>query len=367
MVRWAFAIVAFAGTASAQVAPGTLIGSEPMAGAPAGVDAQRIRYASTDRQGRALTLTAVVMRPIDTRPRTALPVIAWTHGAWGIAPACTPSLSPNFFRATAAVAAVARGYVVVAPDYPGLGSPGPHPFLVGESVARATLDAVRAARASGGDRRFAVWGESQGGHAALFTGETARRYAPDLTLMGVAAAAPPTDLVSNLTAGGDPSIRAFMTAYVAQSWSQVYDADLRTLGNARTQKLIGTLAEKCVTLDARPNLGTMLRVAVLRRDLRNVNLGQIQPWARLARQNSVGQHPPGAAVLIAQAVNDPLVSAPVTRAFAKRLCARGSRVRYIALPGGSHATSAADSATVTLDWIDARFAGKPARTDCRTI
>ena len=40
--------------------------------------------------------------------------------------------------------------------------------------------------------RFAVWGHSEGGHAALFTGELAARYAPDLKLVGVAAAAPAT-------------------------------------------------------------------------------------------------------------------------------------------------------------------------------
>ena len=53
------------------------------------------------------------------------------------------------------------------------------------------LDSVRAARDlpdSGASDRFAVWGHSQGGHAALYTGELAERYAPDLKLVGVATA-----------------------------------------------------------------------------------------------------------------------------------------------------------------------------------
>ena len=41
---------------------------------------------------------------------------------------------------------VDRGYVVAATDYPGLGTPGPHPYLVGVSEARAVVDSVRAAR-----------------------------------------------------------------------------------------------------------------------------------------------------------------------------------------------------------------------------
>ncbi len=95
-----------------------------------------------------------------------------------------------------------KGYVVVAPDYPGLGSSGDHPYLIGESAAHAVLDSVRAARsieeARAGDR-FIVWGHSQGGHAALFTGMHAHAYAPELKLAGVAAAAPvsrPFDVLS---------------------------------------------------------------------------------------------------------------------------------------------------------------------------
>ena len=45
------------------------------------------------------------------------------------------------------------------------------------------LDSVRAARAlprTGASNRFAVWGHSQGGQAALYTGEIDKSYAPEL-------------------------------------------------------------------------------------------------------------------------------------------------------------------------------------------
>ena len=92
---------------------------------------------------------------------------------------------------------VNRGYVVTATDYPGLGTAGPHPYLVGISEARAVLDSVRAARdmlGTGGGRRFAVWGHSQGGQASLYSGILGHSYAPDLDLVGIAAAAPATEL-----------------------------------------------------------------------------------------------------------------------------------------------------------------------------
>src|SRR5690606_37645715 len=92
---------------------------------------------------------------------------------------------------------LSRGFIIAATDYPGLGTVGPHPYLVGVSEGRAVIDSVRAARelreAHAGDR-FVVWGHSQGGQAALFTGELSASYAPELKLLGVAAAAPATDL-----------------------------------------------------------------------------------------------------------------------------------------------------------------------------
>ena len=46
-----------------------------------------------------------------------------------------------------------QGYAIAATDYPGLGTPGPHPYLVGVSEARAVINSVRAARTSRHRRR----------------------------------------------------------------------------------------------------------------------------------------------------------------------------------------------------------------------
>ena len=65
------------------------------------------------------------------------------------------------------------GWVVVATDYSFAEKGGPHPYLIGEGEARATLDSVRAARQMSEltlDKRMVVWGYSQGGHAALWIG-----------------------------------------------------------------------------------------------------------------------------------------------------------------------------------------------------
>ena len=108
-----------------------------------------------------------------------------------------------------------RGYVVAAADDPGLGTPGPHPHLVGISEARAVVDSVRVARMmpnAGRDPRFIVWDHPQGGQAALFIGTIGKTYVPELSLIGVAAAAPATERTTlindNIGSAGGKNIAA---------------------------------------------------------------------------------------------------------------------------------------------------------------
>ena len=120
--------------------------------------------------------------------------MSWAHGTSGLADTCTPSRAADAASAVPYVAdLLARGYVVAAADYEGLGTPGPHPYLVGPSEGRSVLDAARAARhidGAGAGRTVVVAGHSEGGQAAVFAGELARRYAPDLDVRGAAALAP---------------------------------------------------------------------------------------------------------------------------------------------------------------------------------
>ena len=351
--------------------PGTLSLSTPIQQTPGGAQAWTIRYWTTDERNQPIEVTGRVVAPREAAPAAPRKVLAWTHGTWGVTARCAPNDNDFFASTPGLTQAIARGFVVVAPDYPGLGSTMPHGYLSGIGTGRAVLDAVRAAGAISGayaGKRFAVWGESQGGHAALWTGQLQRGYAPELSLAGVAAAAPPTDLARNLASGSDPSVRAFLTAFTADSWSRYFGAPLTTLGNRSTQGVITRLAQNnCVKLGAKPRLGTMLGVLVLRRDLRNVDLGRIAPWAGIARRNSPDAAPYGTPFLIAQNPDDVIVAPAVTRDFARRMCRSGGVVRYLTIRGKGHETSAADSTAETLDWIDARFAGTRAPSDCGRI
>ena len=359
----------FFATVASAASPGTLSSADPVAQTPKGMQAWRIRYWTTSDQGKPIQVTGMVVAPREALPPQPRQVLAWTHGTWGVAEKCAPSQSANFFAATPGITdAIRRGFVIVAPDYPGLGSPTAHAYLGGVEAANSTLDAVRAARqikgaASGS--RFVVWGESQGGHAALWTAKRALAYAPDLQLIGAAAAAPPTDLAANLRAGSDPSVRAFLTAFTAYSWSRHYGAPLDSLGNRSTQGIIRRLAQNnCIELGKKPRLGTVLGVLALRNSLKHVDLGTIRPWSNYARQNSVDAVPPAVPLLIAQNPNDKIVDPNVTLSFARRMCGSGSNLQYVPISGQGHETSAKDSTSATLAWAAARFAGTPVSSNC---
>lgn len=230
-----------------------MLSAKLLAGAPAGASTFRIRYRSHGVGGIPNVVTGVVVIPHGTAPGGGHDTVAWAHGTFGVAESCAPSESPALFASIAGLSSMlTNGYAVVATDYAGLGTPGAHPYLVGDASADAVLDSIRAARdMSHGSLsgRYVVWGESQGGRAALWTGQLAKRYAPDLRLMGVAAAAPPTDLKSNLTGVTNALIRALLTAYTGTSWSQVYGISLSTILKPVGQDLAKRLARNCVSTD----------------------------------------------------------------------------------------------------------------------
>ena len=374
-MKWAvviaasFSCLSFSAVSAQQA--GELVSAEPVVNTPSGMQAWKIAYWTTDGKGRPLTVTGMVVAPREAIPLKRRDVLAWTHGTLGVATQCAPSLSPAFWTHSPGLEGVRSGYVVVAPDYPGLGSGGVHPYLVGEDTGRSVLDAVRAARSIAGaaaGERFAVWGESQGGHAALWTGQIARRYAPELQLVGVAAAAPVTDLVENVRRVPNKAVGALMTSFIAYSWSNHYGAPLSTLGGPQTQGIMKRLAQNnCIQLEGKPKLLTMVGIMTVKNRLKSKDLGAIQPWARLARMNSPTTRQFGVPMLIAQNPKDDLVEPSVTLAHARALCRSGAQLRYRAISGSGHATSAKDTTKETLAWIAERFVGRRAPSDCGRI
>ncbi|MGE8280713.1 MAG: alpha/beta fold hydrolase [Stenotrophomonas sp.] len=349
--------------APAMASPGELLEAAPMQGAPAGAQAWRIRYETTDVDGNPTPSSGVLIAPDGASPAQGRDVVAWAHGTVGIEPACTPIRSLEQIPALTDM--LARGWVVVATDYPGLGTAGPHAYLAGDAAAAAVLDSVRAARAfapAGAGQRFVAWGHSQGGHAGLFTAQRVRSYAPELQLLGVAAVSPPTDLAQNMQ-HADTTVRGLLTAFTARSWSKVYGADLSTIGNRTTQGVIERATAGC---EGDPfAAAALVRLLRLRARLGKLDLAGRAPWNGLMARNSITALAAGSApLLLVQSDGDGLVATPVTQAFFTHSCQAGAIARYLSLPDTGHASTAIAAADATVAWIADRFAGQAAPNDC---
>jgi pimeloyl-ACP methyl ester carboxylesterase len=347
---------------------GALIRSQPMWGAPDGAAAYRILYRSEGLNGEPIAVSGVVIVPDGSPPPGGRPIVAWAHPTTGVARACAPSLARVLFRSIQGLRGMlAQGYAVAATDYPGLGTPGPHPYLVGVSEGRAVLDSVRAARTMpgvGGGRTFALWGHSQGGQAVLFAGLLAKEYAPELRLVGVAAAAPATELRSlfNLdlgTPGGNN-----ITAMTLWSWSRVYDAPMLRVVTPEAVPAIDELAGMCIErfFDVFRRRGPSRMLA--RSFLKEKDFANLPPWRALLTENTPAALSPSIPIFLAQGTKDNIVVPSVTRNYLAKLCAVGSPVTMVWLPGVSHLFAARDSADAAIAWIADRFAGTPAPSNC---
>jgi acetyl esterase/lipase len=348
--------------------PGTLIRQEPRTGAPLDAQAYRVLYRSTGLKGEPIAVSGVIIIPAGQPPPGGRPIVAWAHPTTGIVPRCAPSLALFLFQQIQGLREMMRrGYIVAATDYPGLGTPGPHPYLVGESEGRAVLDSVRAARAlagAGASNQAAFWGHSQGGQAVLYGGILAKSYAPDLNVVGVAAAAPATELGELMradiaTAGGKN-----LLAMTLWSWDRVFGAPMQKIVDEDAIPTIDALANVCLesVIDMQPRkaAGKLLMKRFLKVDDPTV----IEPWQTLLAQNTAGLTPRGLPVFIAQGMADDTVVPSVTIAYAKRLCDNGSPVSLARLPGVGHGMVAVKSSLDAIAWISDRFAGRPAPSDC---
>lgn len=348
---------------------GSIIRSEPMLISPTGSTAYRVLYRSRGMNNEPIAVSGIVVVPLGPPPPGGRKVIAWAHPTSGVVPHCGPSRSASLYlQIMGHRAMLARGYAIAATDYPGLGTPGPHPYLVGVSEARSVIDSVRAAQAFPGVgpvRDFAVWGHSQGGHAALYTGLIARSYAPELRLVGVAAAAPATEIGVLFNDDIGTSGGKNLAALALWSWARVYNAPAERVIYPGTMPIVDNIASICIESLTDVIDRSRAELPLEKHFLSVKNLPALEPWRTLMARNTPGPLPRDIPVFISQGTADDTVRPQVTLDYANRLCRNGSRLKLFLMNGLSHTVVALDSAEIAVDWMHARFAGHPAPSDCR--
>ncbi|HGU9765796.1 TPA: alpha/beta fold hydrolase [Acinetobacter baumannii] len=165
-----------------------------------------LTYKMLGQSGQEVQATSLVFTPNTQPPVGGWPIVVWAHGTTGVADVCAPSKAALADSTKDLISKLlAAGYVVVAPDYEGLGTPGIHPFLNVKSEAFSITDAVVATRNYLSQRnlltskKWVTVGHSQGGHAALGAAQYASRA--QLDYKGTVAVAPASNLGSILVDG----------------------------------------------------------------------------------------------------------------------------------------------------------------------
>jgi pimeloyl-ACP methyl ester carboxylesterase len=354
-------------------AAGEVIWSRQVTGAaalPGAAENLLVLYHSSTLAGQDTAVSGTISIPPGQPPADGWPVLSWAHGTTGVADICAPSRDapghPSHIYNQLADAMlsqwVRRGYVVLKTDYEGLGTPGAHPYLVGTSAARGTVDILLAARqllpAIG--RSWAVMGHSQGGHAALFAASLASAWAPDLDLIGAVAIAP-VGGAHDLIAGLRDAPTAGPTAAPAPA-PALGSLALVLIGAAaadHTIRLDQLLIPAALRLLARAEITGIHDILAPGSPAPLVPAGMFRPDAELGplltvlAANDPAMLRPRIPVLIVQGDDDPIVARRSTDHIARSLQASGATLAYHRYPRRGHYDLIQAAHPGNVRWIDA--------------
>ena len=342
----------------------SVLAADPVGKAPvAGVKSTQVLYNSTDAKGQAIAVSGTVLVP--TAPYLGLggrPLITFAPGTRGLGQDCAPSYTlaeGTDYEFSSINAALQKGYAVAVTDYQGLGTPGPHTYMVGKSMGHAVLDMARAAERLTGSglsttSPVGIWGYSEGGAAAGWASEQAASYAPELNLKGVAMGGVPGDLLA-VASMLDGSAFLSLELMTAVGYDKAYpELNLNSYLNQAGKDLLTTAKKQCfVSLDGFGQIaGTAYKHVsdyTLTDPLANAT------WKARLNENKLGSGKPTVPVFQYHAVSDNLVQFAQAKTLKNNYCAKGVNETWLELPNAEHALASVQGQGPALDFLTARF------------
>ncbi|MFJ8790527.1 lipase family protein [Streptomyces sp. NPDC102462] len=365
-------------------------------GKPLPGTATRLMYKSTDASGRPVAVTGAYLEPSAAwkhgGPR---PLVALAPGTMGQGDQCAASLGlehPIVFNGRtvsvgyedlAVYRLLSAGVAVVVTDYVGLGATDRlHTYVNRLDAAHAVLDAVRAARNLPGASVSSasptgLYGYSQGGGAGAAAAELQPAYAPDITLAGTYAGAPPADLAA-VVKGIDGSALAGALGWSVNGFLQsdpalraVADRHLNTAG----KNALHDLSTMCVG-DAILGYAFTKSTSWTRDGESLTEVVNSEPLLRATLDaQRIGTLTPTSPVRLATGVQDDIVPHAQARRLALDWCAKGADVTYkaIVLPNlgdkllTNHLVPLLTDQTAAITWLTQRLSGTPTTPNCATL
>ncbi|WP_406331555.1 lipase family protein [Streptomyces sp. NBC_00203] len=381
-------------------ANGALIRTEPLPLALSlpGLDgplpgkATRLMYKSTDSNGAPVAVTGAYIEPTaDWSGDGPRPLVAVAPGTMGQGDQCAASMGLEHpltlnsgtvsvgYEDLAIYRLLAKGAAVVVTDYAGLGATDRlHTYVNRVDEGHAVLDAVRAARSVGGTSVTAkspvgLFGYSQGGGATAAAAELQSSYAPEVTLAGTYAGAPPADLTA-VTKAIDGSELAGALGWSLNGFLQS-DPSLKPLAeahlNAAGKTALADLSTMCVG-DALFGYG-YAKSTQWTTDGRSVSdiIADTPALQAFLDSQRIGTLKPSGPVRLATGVSDNLVPHAQARKLAVDWCAKGADITYkaVVLPSVGSALLNHFAPLLTdqgdaINWLTDRLSGKKAGSNC---
>jgi pimeloyl-ACP methyl ester carboxylesterase len=321
---------------------------------------KNVLYTSKSPQGDQIAVSGSVAVPEGKAPKGGWPVITWAHGTTGVADVCAPSRNSESSPAKDYISYInpdltqflEAGYAVLRTDYQGLGTPGPHPFLIGKSEGRGTLDIVGAADQLSNkiSSDYVIAGHSQGGHASLFAAGMADDYVPDLGLHGSLVYAPASHLKEQatllpaLTAPSSLTALATLVIYGTQTANPRVDAE--QIMTPETYAFFPDLNTVCEPqLAQTDSLGGIAPADLIRDD---ANRNAIYKVLTNNNPNVVSSEP----ILMAQGTADSTAPPVFTDQLAAELTDGGNDLDYIRYQGVDHGSIVTAAMPDAMEFLD---------------
>ena len=355
---------------------------------PYGAKTYRFRYTTQDR-GAIVEATGMVAFPDTQGEALETKSLLWMHPTVGFSDACAPSAN-GIEQMVPLLVGASQGYIVVAPDYLGMagfgeGSGMLHPYVVAEPTAVVSLDAVRAmeqlATLSRGpelgvvpNNELAMWGISEGGFGALWAARYLPHYAPEYSLLGVAAVIPASDMLAlaqhGLSTFGDTSWAIMAVLATAHPWfgadGQLSDALTDEEPAFLASRLPEILQEECepTSFEGADQLTEVSDLfqedfidAIVQGDW-----SASDPFSCYLESSTL----PGSAIprvgnvptLFIVGENDTLAYSGTERASVEKLCDEGQNIEYIECSDAGHVTAAVESLSYQWNWLSRRLEGQ---------
>lgn len=333
--------------------------------------ARFVTYNSTNAvDGSLRHVTASIYVPKSAPPPDGYSIVALGRPVTGTGQDCKTSATSLAMGSPAIAPLLRAGYVVVLPDYQGLGVPSDaksayHPFLDSATAANNMIDAVRAARkvVPQASIRWVALGTAQGGQAAWAANELGENYGFGLKLLGSASISPTADVVGLAEAAATGNLTpAQKVAYIAfvDAISKEFGDDFQIDDFRR-----GVAADNWDLLLGCGSNESAQRTEILGEtapdDLRPSTPDALATLRGYLNKSSLPQGPTTAPMLVMFGTNDPLIPAEWTQRGLDRACAMGDVITIQRQP--NNAAPVIDP-TAALGWIADRFANVPASNDC---